>query len=218
MGNMDKKIEWYLPNHNGAEPHGPFSQEQVLAKLDSRELELDSHIWGVHFEQDRWMRIFELPEFAALLEKYPEVPTPKRRSRGLQSTKTHSFDFKKKEGEYGIQNEYRRFPRAPLICEIIIHDQKDFTQSATVDISEKGVSIKCENNTMFESGAEVTITLVDTPFAGTFSVNATVMRVLDKPFRGYGLYFLMISPQLKRKIAQYVIETLGLKEDFAQSA
>ncbi len=212
---MDKKLEWYLPNHDGVEPLGPFNQNEILAKLDKRELELDSFIWGVHFEQDNWMRVFELSEFEALLEKYPTVPTPKRRSRGLQSTKTHKFTFENKNSEYGQENEYRRFPRSPMICEIIIHDQNVFTQSMTVDISEKGVSIKTDDNTLFESGAEITITLINTPFAGTFSVKATVMRVLDKPFRGYGLYFLMIGPQLKRKIAKYVIETLSLKEEAA---
>ncbi|MBL7663494.1 MAG: PilZ domain-containing protein [Bacteriovoracaceae bacterium] len=210
---MQKEWEWYLPNNDGIEPHGPFTQEQILAKLEARELGLDSFIWGVHFAQDMWMRIFELKEFESLLKIYPKVATPKRRSRGLSSTKTKSFDYKQKTGEYGEQNEYRRFPRAPMMCEIITHNQQRLTKSMTVDISEKGVSIKTEDNTMFKSGEVVTITLIDSPFLGTFSVNATVMRVLDKPFRGYGLYFLMISPQLKRKIAKYVIETLGLESE-----
>lgn len=216
---MEKKTEWYLPNEESITPEGPFSEEVIITKLKSGEIKMDQFIWGSHFSQTRWMRILELPEFATCLIKYPACPLPKKRSRGQsqQQVATH-FDFSQQKGEYGVENEYRRFPRAPFACEIIIHNQKEFIRCKAVDISEKGLSIQAEESTLFKLGEDVVITLLDTPYAGTFSMNATIMRCLDKPFRGYGLYFLTINPSIKRKIAKYVIDTLGFGTGERKSA
>lgn len=207
---MDKKNQWYLPNDEAVAPEGPFSHEEIVARLESGQIGLDHYIWGSHFTETRWARIIELPEFSLCLSKYPLCPLPKKHSRGLsQQKKFANFDFSQKQGEYGIENEYRRFPRAPFSCQVIMHNQKDIIKCQTIDISEKGLSIEADNSLLFKVGEEIVVTILDTPYAGTFSMNATVMRSLDKPFRGYGLYFLTVNPNLKRKIAQYVIESLG---------
>jgi hypothetical protein len=209
---MDKQHSWYLPNEETIIPDGPYSHDEILAKLQRGDLKIDAFIYGSHFSELRWSRISELPEFALTMAKYPVCPVPKKRSRGLSQTQVTQaqFDFSKNKGEYGIENEYRRFPRAPFKCDIIIHNQKQLLKCLAVDVSEKGLSIQVAENTLFNLGEEVVITLLDTPFAGTFSMNGTVMRSLDKPYQGYGIYFLTINPSIKRKIAQYVIDTLGI--------
>lgn len=209
---MDKNHSWYLPNEETIIPDGPFSFEEILARLEKGELKLDQFIYGSHFSETRWARISELPEFALAMAKYPICPLPKKRSRGLSQSQNSpsQFDFSQKEGEYGIENEYRRFPRAPFKCDIIIHNQKELLKCLAVDVSEKGLSIQVDENSLFKTGEELVVTLLDTPFAGTFSMNGTIMRSLDKPYQGYGIYFLTINPSIKRKIAQYVIDTLGI--------
>lgn len=209
---MDKKHSWYLPNDETIIPDGPFSTEEVLIKIKAGELKADQFVYGNHFQEMRWARVCELPELALALSKYPLCPLPKKRSRGLsQNTSSPvQFDFSRNQGEYGIENEYRRFPRAPFKCDIIIHNQKVLQKGVAVDVSEKGLSIHVEENASFGLGEDLVITLLDTPFAGTFSMNGTIIRSLDKPNLGYGIYFLTINPSIKRKIAQYVIDTLGI--------
>lgn len=209
---MDKNHSWYLPNEETIIPDGPFSFGEIVARLEKGELKLDQFIYGSHFSEMRWARISELPEFALAMAKYPVCPLPKKRSRGLSQTQNSpaQFDFSRKEGEYGIENEYRRFPRAPFKCDIIIHNQKELLKCLAVDVSEKGLSIQVDENSLFKIGEELVVTLLDTPFAGTFSMNGTIMRSMDKPYQGYGIYFLTINPSIKRKIAQYVIDTLGI--------
>ena len=203
---MEKKLEWYLPDPSGTGTLGPFGHDEIVAQVKAGVLTLDAFVWGPHMPVDKWARAYELPEFAGLLSDQPKCPVPKR-SRGSAKQKSAVLDFTGTQGEYGIENEYRRFPRAPMSCAAVIHNQKTFLKCEVVDISEKGVSIKAEENLVFKAGEEITITLLDTSFAGTFSLKTTVMRSLDRP-RGYGLYFLTINPQIKRKVAQYVIASL----------
>lgn len=207
---MDKKTQWYLPNEEVVTPEGPFTQEEILLMIAKGELSLDRFIWGSHFSETRWVRIMELPEFAMSFTKYPLCPIPKKHSRGLSQQTPNHFDFSQKEGEYGIENEYRRFPRAPFSSKVILHNQKQLLKCMAIDISEKGLSIQAEDTLIFKEGEEIIVTVLDTPYAGTFSMHATVMRSFDKPFRGYGLYFLTVNPGLKRKIAHYVLESLGI--------
>jgi hypothetical protein len=206
---MENEAKWYLPNEESLSPDGPFTQEEIKSKIEKGELSLDRFIWGTHFQETRWLRIYELPDFVLCLAKYPFCPIPKKHSRGLAHQTQKQFDFSQKKGEYGIENEYRRFPRAPFTSQVIVHNQKQLIRCSAVDISEKGLSIQTEDSTLFNVGEEIIITVLDSPYAGTFSMNATVMRSLDKPFRGYGLYFLTVNPNIKRKIAQFIIESLG---------
>lgn len=207
---MVKNNSWYLPNDETIVPDGPFTSDEILARLQRGELKIDHFIYGSHFEEMRWARIGELPEFALAMTKYPVCPLPKKRSKGLAQKEVSKFDFSKDKGEYGIENEYRRFPRAPFKCDIIIHNQKQFLKCLAVDVSEKGLSLQTGENTLFNVGEELVVTFLDTSFAGTFSMNGTIMRSLETPYHGYGIYFLTINPSIKRKIAQYVIDTLGI--------
>jgi hypothetical protein len=212
-------LEWYLPAGEAAEAFGPFNQEEILEKFNAGELNFDSFIWGAHFHEYKWMRIFELAEFSHLLSVYPtKSPLPKIVSKGM-SSQIKKFKFRSnKAGEYGRENEYRRYPRAPMESEVILHDQKSYVKSKSVDISEKGLSILIDEDHVFNKGDEISVTLINSPVGETFSAKATVIRLLEKPFKGYGLYFLMVKPQLKRKIAQYVIEQLGAVEVAAEDA
>ncbi len=211
MEKSDKTVtvEWYLPDPGGLDPLGPFSFEEISGKIVSGEVPMTTHAWGTHFSTEKWIRLLEIPEFGKFLDAYPKCPLPKRRGRGSSQKTVAKLDFSKSEGEYGVENEYRRFPRAPMKCGIIVHNQHSYLKCESVDISEKGVFVRTENNLQFPLGEEVIVTLLDTSYAGTFSVRATVMRSLDRPFRGYGLYFLTINPMIKRRMAQYIIETLG---------
>lgn len=206
---MKDKPQWYLPNDQILGADGPFSHDDILHKLQHKELTADFFIWGSHLNENKWIRIIDVPEFSSFLLKYPTFPTPKKRSTGsAQSLSSKNFNFTSRDGEYGIENEYRRFPRVPFDCQVIIHNQVDIFRCSTQDISEKGLSVKLEKSGM-KCGDTVTVTLVDSHWAGTFSVNATIMRVLEEPFQGLGLYFLTLNPNVRRKIAQYVIDSLG---------
>ncbi len=208
-----EKSEWYLPDMNGPDPIGPYSFDDIVAKLEAGEINPATFVWGSHFTEQKWARILETPEFAKYAGSYPKCKTPKKRGKGSSERAVAKLDFSKTTGEYGIENEYRRFPRAPMKCDIIVHDQKTFLKCESVDISEKGVSVLTDDNLRFAAGDEVIVTILDTPYAGTFSVRAIVMRSLDRPFRGFGFYFLTISPMIKRKMAQYIIQKLGANQD-----
>lgn len=205
---MKEKMQWYLPNDQILGADGPFSHEDILHKLQKKELTADFFIWGSHLKENRWVRIMEVPEFSTHILKYPAVPVPKKRSTGSShSISTKNYNFASREGEYGIENEYRRFPRVPFQCEVIIHNQKEILRCSAQDISEKGLSVRLQNCGM-KCGENVIVTLLDSGCAGTFSVSATIMRVLDGPFQGLGLYFLTINPSVRRKIAEFVIDSL----------
>ena len=174
---------------------------------------MDSYAWGAHLSESRWYRFFELDEFKEALQGYPKVQLPKRRSRGLvHQQRAIQLDMSQ-SGEYGKENLYRRFPRAPLESEAIVHNQKKYSRAICIDISEKGVFLKLEEPDLFEKGEEVMVTIRNAPVIGTISAHSVIIRVKKT---GSGLYFLRMNPQVRRRIAQYVLKMLeGFKEQEA---
>ncbi len=204
------KVEWFLPNPDGLnEALGPLTAEYIMEEFADENLHLDSFVWNSSLEEQRWYRIFELKDFVKRLETYPKGPLPKKRSKGRSSQVVKvNFDYKQ-EGEYGIENEYRRYPRAPLKAEVIVHNQKIHCEGVSVDISEKGMYITIEDPSIFKRGEEVVVTLVEDEYFGTFSIPSVVMNLIDRDSsKGCGLYFLRLNPQIKRKIAEYVVKEL----------
>ncbi len=205
---------WYLPNRSGMEPLGPFTQEEIEAKLKSGELRPDEFIWSFDVEElgNRWVRIWELNQFKTALLGYPRSRLPKRRSRGLAKEKAVKKLSFSKRGEYGIENLYRRFPRAPLSCEAWIHNQKNVFQAVCVDINEKGLFLNLPSTKAFDhfkKGEEVVVTLRNAPEIGTISIPSVILReARSDSSQGYGIYFLRINPQVRRKIARYVLGVL----------
>src|SRR4051794_15791968 len=73
---MSDKREWFYPAGDGSESVGPLTTEQVAEKLRSGELKVDDYVWGTHFVDQDWRRIFELEELRAHL---PTRQAPKPR-------------------------------------------------------------------------------------------------------------------------------------------
>src|ERR1041385_6579556 len=62
-----EKREWFYPAADGTETVGPLTSEQVGDKLRTGELRVDDYIWGTHFSDQNWRRIFELEELRPYL-------------------------------------------------------------------------------------------------------------------------------------------------------
>ncbi|MBN1114418.1 MAG: PilZ domain-containing protein [Oligoflexia bacterium] len=201
---MDLKKEWFLPPKNeeiNNEIRGPFSTETILKLVVKGDLKLDDHIWGPHLET-RWHRIFNVTDFQELLSSYPKSQIPKQKSRGISYQKYH-VDFSK------AGTRPRRYPRVPFNARAIIHNQVLYHHSHCMDISERGVFLRSNNVYLFDKGEEVIVTIRNAPNIGTFSSPSTVIRIeKDPPNVGYGICFLRLCPQVKRKIASYVFEYL----------
>ena len=122
-----------------------------------------------------------------------------------------------REGEYGRENAYRRYPRAPISAEVIIRNGHQYHRATAVDVSEKGLQIHIDNLDHYHRGEEVIVTIRNAPGIGTFSAPAVIMRVLDgtqndhngkKGKMGYGLFFLRLNPLVRRRVSAYVIKQL----------
>jgi hypothetical protein len=216
---MAEKELWYLPSSDQMEPLGPFDTSEIQFKLDQGELSLDSYIYGAHFKEQKWMRLFELETFQSKFSLYPKCPFPKKRAKGLnQQLKTVKLNHSGK-GEYGLENEYRRFPRAPMNGEAIIHNQKYFLKGSIKDISEKGLYLIGENKSaekIFTKGEEVILTVIDSDLDETFSTHGVIINIIEKGNSiGYGFFFLRLNPHVKRSIAEYVIKTLKPSDERA---
>lgn len=207
---MDGRRQWYLPDPHGNEAIGPLSHEDVVARLNSKQLRMDSFIWGTHFSESKWKRISELAEFSTIMERYPRSPLPKRHARGVhERPKQVTLEFAG-DGQYGLQNIYRRFPRAPFAAEVIVHNQKRYCRGIATDISEKGVFIQISDLEAFEKGEEIVVTVRSNSEIGSFSAPGVVLRVSTKAgSEGYGIYFLRVNPGVRRQIAKYILNKLG---------
>lgn len=206
---METDRKWYLPKAETFDATGPLSTEQVRRMLKNNEITIDSFIWNYEQVEERWVRIFECKEFQEFLQHYPKCKLPKRRSRGLAS-QVIRVQFKNTgKGEYGNENNYRRYPRAPIYAKAIVHNQNIFREALCVDISEKGVLVEVDDLSIFKEGDEVVLTLVEHEGLGTFSVTAVIIHKITKSGKNmFGLFFLKIAPQLKRRVAEYVISQL----------
>ncbi len=201
--------EWYLPNRDGEDPLGPYTTDEVIRLLQKAEIRVDEYIYGSHFDDTRWERIQDIADFRDAVIAYPRAKLPKKHSKGIsQKTKSVQINFNA-EGEFGILNIYRRFPRAPFEAEAILHNNKRYCRVQCVDISERGIFMHLDRKDIFDKGEEVTITVRDPGNLGTFSSSCVVMRLKDKDsIPGLGVVFLRINPQVKRKIARYVLDIL----------
>lgn len=213
---MTPKREWYLLDRETYESTGPFSDADIQSRIKSGEVKLDDFIWANHLGGSDWKRVFEIDDFKSVLNNKPRLPAPKVLSRGLAESKDRTVaqmdHLKRREGNYGKENLYRRYPRAPIKVQVIIHNDYVYTKGETVDINEKGVFVHVSDLQNFEKGDEVIVTLRDAPVLGTLSIPSVILRVHNDPSPGYGVYFLRINPNLRRLIAEYVLKELGLKE------
>lgn len=211
-----ERKEWFLVDYNTLQPLGPFSRNEICEKIDRGQLRVDDFIWSSRLENPHWVRIFEVQLFNTEMKTYPKCQIPKR-SQGLakSANQTHfktepaRLNFRQK-GQFGVENLYRRYPRAPLETDAIIHNHKIFRKTRTIDISEKGVFIAIEDTELFEKGEDIIITIRNAPEIGTFSASAVIMRsVVNHGFKGYGLYFLRLNPRTRQKIAHWVLKRLS---------
>lgn len=202
----NETTEWYLVDEKHNEPAGPYSTEQVRKFIAEGRLNWDHFIWARHHHHKLWKRVFEFSEFHEVMLKYPTVAPPKRFTRASAAAQ---FDFSK-EGEYGVENQYRRYPRAPLDVEVIIHNDREICWGRTTDISEKGSYIRVEEDRSFRLGDEIKATFRGIPDIGTISTTAVIMRQeSNQGNKGLGLFFYKLSPKLRRQLALYVIRSLA---------
>src|SRR3989339_145923 len=210
---VNKEACWYLPNKDSKDPFGPFLLTEIIAKYNEGKLKFDDYIWSENFKDDKWIRLYEVQELHNLLVKYPRYPTPPRRSKGQAQVKKVEVVTKRK-GEYGSENVYRRYPRAPIEMIVILHNNDRYLEARCVDISEKGTFLHVPLDSGFEAGEHVTITVVEHPLLGTCSLPSVIIYAAQKEsFRGLGIYFLRVNPNVKQRIAHYVVEKLKEAEN-----
>lgn len=208
MSNPDKI--WYLPNDELLQPDGPFTTEEVAEMLGAGRLNLDSFIFCEKFRTVGWKRIFEVSEFTSALKKRPVCPIPRVLSRGAAQHGQPEFHFEKVKGEYGIENLYRRFPRAPASFSCFVHDETQLVQGRISNISETGVLFVLDQPDLFKEGDELILTVRGPRPIGTFSARAIVMRIFhENRTEVIGVYFLRLNPAVRRKIAKYILDELS---------
>lgn len=209
---MKDDREWYLPDRDSMEAIGPVTTEDLIQRIKSGSLHKDEFVWGSHFSDDKWRRISEVEELLAPLKqdapKLPPPPAIMRPRKAPKEAPAPRLEFSE-EGEYGRENVYRRFPRAPLEVEVIIRNSRQYHRATSVDISEKGLQLQLADLTAYHRGEEVVITIRNAPGIGTFSAPGVVMRVLTEgKQQGYGVFFLRLNPLARRRISAYVIKQL----------
>lgn len=214
---MEQEVSWYLPDLENGDVMGPLSQDEVEIMLTKDQIGLDDFIWGSHLKFKRWYRIFEVEEFKHHLVPPPTVKIP--RHLGAKSTEQSlRKDFQ--SGHFGNENIYRRYPRAPLDVEVLVHDHQKLLRGHTTDISEKGASIILPAPASFEKGAEVTLTFRSVPHGvGTFSATAAILRVDQEGTEcRYGLFFLRTNPRVRRMIARYIMKSFASESPAKQES
>jgi hypothetical protein len=204
---MSDKKEWFYAVHLAEEPRGPFSKKEVLELIEKDVLNLDDFVWAAHLKERKWHRIFELEDFATLLQVYPKCPLPKELAKGRRTERKKSGAEKRRQ-MYGGENRYRRYPRAPFRGRVFLSDDHHLERADAVDISEKGLFVTKDNaDTNFRLGQTLHMTICDSAFGSSFSVYGVLVRA-EPGQTGYGFYFLRVDPRVKRKIARYVIDRL----------
>ncbi len=142
--------------------------------------------------------------------RQPVRPEPAVRPHQRIESRPEPRPEPRQPGEYTTENNYRRYPRVPLEVPIILHDHKRVITARCADISEKGVFVLLDEKDPFEKGEELVVTLRGVPGIGTFSVSTVVIRVLNHDGKkGVGLFFLRMSPKLRRQIAEFVMHELA---------
>ena len=91
------------------------------------------------------------------MQKAPLCPLPKEFSKGKPSDRKNVTIDYSKEGEFGRENLYRRYPRAPLEVEAIVHNQDKLFWGSNTDISEKGCYIYLNPDSTLKTGDEVVL-------------------------------------------------------------
>jgi len=203
---IDSQKKWFLPDDASLEPHGPFSTLEIENKIKAGELKADDYIFLDDLKELNWRRIWEYYEFASAFQRKPVCPLPQKFSRGKIAEPDVKPILTNIRGEYGEENLYRRYPRIPYDCEVIVHNQQKIIYSQSIDLCEISVSLNCDSDPQFAKGSEVFVTVRGNSQLGTFSARAVVIRAWSKG--SLALYFLNLNPRQKRRIAKLVLQTL----------
>ncbi len=198
---MVDRPKWYIADPQSEEPQGPLNTAEIVARLKKGQLKMEDFIWCDEYQEGDWKRVFEVPEFKSSLSKQLKLATPKKKSTGQRLVLTLD--------RIGQKNVYRRFPRVDISANVILHDDTRYIKVQALDISEQGVFVAIPDLTTFSKGQELTITLIDAAEIGTFSVKGVILRITDREDRkGYGLIFLRLNPNIRARIAKYVLAKL----------
>jgi hypothetical protein len=220
---MPNEKKWYLPDTENKEPQGPFSTSEIVNMIDEGQLSFDGYIWTESFGED-WESIHRVVEFYESFNRRSPVkpkfkpPLVVKEVEVIESADQvrppqHATDFVEiEELEKQVlmeamvdENIYRRFPRRPFVSSVVLHNHKKAYIFSTVDISEKGISVKVDRNFIFHPSDEVTITVRNFQEIGTFSARTVVLRefLIDGDIV-LGFYFRHLNPKIRRAIAHYV--------------
>ena len=116
-----KETFWYIPDRDGGlSPSGPYDFNKITRMIRAGELRVDEFVWGSHFVDGGWLRIFDCEEFKEFLLRSPVNQVPKKRSSGLSKNyqslpDSNTTSFRRVES----RNQYRRYPRADILS--LIH-------------------------------------------------------------------------------------------------
>lgn len=206
---MSVNKKWFIPNDETLVAYGPFSTSEIVEKIRSGSLKLDNYIWSEERGQD-WLRLFEVDEFKNCLDQKPICKVPTNiDDKSVKSNLNSVAENPEKKDEYGRENVFRRFPRAPYEASVILSDDKKGCLVTSIDICENGISIKVNNNFKINNTDEFTITIRNFPELGTFSVRSVVLREFKIEEQNViGFYFLNLNPKYRRLIAKYVFGKL----------
>lgn len=173
-----KKRIWFVLKQNNN--YGPFSKVELIQMLQSKTLHEYDFIW--HEGLPAWKRLSEAQEFSVseikfLFEKY------KSKKDTTPETVFHR----------------RKFPRAKLNSQAIIHDKKKIYKSVGVEISEGGAGLFIED-AAFEKDQQIYLHFK--PLNEVPAFNA-ICKIVSKKGNVYGVQFLKISAAAKSSIAQF---------------
>lgn len=172
-----KKRQWFVLKQNNN--YGPFSKLDLIQMLQSKTLHEYDFIWHEHMTA--WKRLAEVQEFSVqeirlLFDKYAKKKDP-----------SDKVFFR------------RKYARAKVDSQAIVHDKKKIYKSVGVEISEGGAGLMIEEGE-FDKDQQVYLHFKPAPEVPAFNA---ICKIVSKKGNIYGVQFLKISAAAKTYIANY---------------
>ena len=181
---------WYVFANN--KQSGPFSDQEVKDSLSQNVFSENSLLFKVGWKEWRPLKdaLAEIEGSAPLPPAPPHKGAPER----------------------------RKFPRATISGEVVVHNNKNITHSLGVDISASGMFIETHEE-IFSVGETIKATCRIQKLSKPFNIQAQVIRFTTASTHqpsGYGLKFLKIDADRVTEIQKLIDrENTGI---FLQSA
>ncbi len=169
---------WYVLKQNNN--YGPFSKTELIQMLQGKSLNEYDYIWNA--QMTSWKKLSEVTEFSVEeMRKIFEAAGDKKDDKG------HPVFFR------------RKFVRAKMNSQAVVHDHKKVYKSVGVEIGAGGAGIIVDE-AEFEVNQQIYLHFK--PGQNVPAFNA-ICRVVSKKGNQYGVQFLKISAAAKKSIADY---------------